>query len=179
MKHTTDFVIRPALREDWEQILAIYNYYILNSVCNFEYDAYTLSSRACWFEQFQHQSMHQLLVGTHLHQVAGYIATTPFSQVSGYYTSANVSIYCHPQYTRSGLGSKLLKALIDASHSTGIHKLYAGITVPNNPSVQLFTKYGFIQSGYFKEVGFKFNQYLDVVWFEKFIRRINGNPQQL
>lgn len=165
---SSDFIIRPALPHDWDEIVLIYNHYILNSVFNFEYDAYTVQSRLSWFKQFENQIAYQLLVSCNKdNEVVGYAASTPFSQVAGYRTSANMSIYCHPEYINIGLGSRLLDALIEQGKSTQIHRMYAGITVPNNSSLQLFKKYGFIQAAYFKEVGYKFNQYWDVVWLEK------------
>mgnify|MGYP003574908146 CR=1 FL=1 len=165
---STKFIIRPGLSNDWGEIILIYNYYILNSAFNFEYDIYTVQSRLSWFEQFQNETAYQLLVGCNKdNQVVGYAASTPFNQTAGYYTSVNISIYCHPEYINIGLGSKLLQTLMAQSESTNIHRMYAGITMPNNASLQLFKKYGFIQTAYFEEVGYKFNQYWDVVWLGK------------
>ena len=48
-----------------------------------------------------------------------------------------------------------------------IHRAYAGITMPNDASVALHTKFGFRQAGYFTEQGRKFERYWDVAWFEK------------
>jgi len=172
---TEEITIRPALRQDWEQIVEIYNYYIVNTSYNFDYDVYTVQSRLSWFEQFQNQSVYQLLVGINeSDQVVAYAATTPFGQNAGYHTSANISIYCHPDYIKAGLGSRLLERIIEQCKSTGIHNLYAGITVSNDSSMKLFRKYNFIQVAHFNEVGYKFNQFWDVVWYEK---RMNGKSE--
>jgi phosphinothricin acetyltransferase len=165
---TTHFLIRQAVTEDWEQIVSIYNHYILNTVFNFEYDSYTLQSRLPWFNQFQDNKSYRLLVGINdNNQVIGYAATTPFSSIAGYHISVNISVYCHLQYTRLGLGSALVKELIEECKLSNIHRIYAGITIPNKPSMKLFQKFNFIQVAHFKEVGHKFKQFWDVVWFEK------------
>ena len=165
---TTHYLIRHARTEDWEQIVSIYNHYILNTVFNFEYDAYTLQSRLPWFDQFQGNQPYRLLVGVNENnQVIGYAATTPFSAIAGYQTSVNISVYCHSQYTGIGLGSALVKALIEECKLLKLHKIYAGITIPNHLSMKLFQKFNFIQVAHFKEVGHKFKQYWDVAWFEK------------
>lgn len=166
---SSEFIIRPALSHDWDEIVLIYNHYILNTVFNFEYDIYTVQSRLSWFQQFQEQTAYQLLVCCNQkdNKVVGFAASTPFSPMAGYHTSINISIYFLPEYTNKGLGSKLLNTLLEHSKSTHIHNMYAGLTVPNYPSLQLFKKFGFIQVAYFKEVGYKFNKYWDVVWLEK------------
>ncbi len=162
-----NFLIRPAVPKDWEQIVSIYNYYILNTVFNFEYDIYTLQTRLPWLQQFQDNQLYQLLVGVNEdNRVIGYAASTPFSPIVGYQTSINISVYCHSKYTGIGLGSALVKELINVSKRSNIHRIYAGITVPNNPSMKLFQKLNFIQVAHFKEVGYKFQQYWDVVWLE-------------
>ena len=162
-----NYLIRHAVTEDREQIVSIYNYYILNTVFNFEYDIYTLQTRLPWFEQFKDDQPYRLLVGVNENNhVMGYGATTPFSAIAGYQTSVNISVYCHSQYTGIGLGSALVKALIEECKLLKLHKIYAGITIPNNPSMKLFKKFNFMQVAHFKEVGHKFKQYWDVAWFE-------------
>jgi L-amino acid N-acyltransferase YncA len=162
------FLIRPAIPQDWEQIVSIYNYYILNTVFNFEYEIYTLQSRSSWLQQFQDSQLYRLLVGVNEdNSVIGYAATTPFSAIAGYHTSVNISVYCHSKFIHIGLGSALVKELIEQCRLSKIHRIYAGITIPNNPSMKLFRKFNFSQIAHFKEVGHKFKQYWDVVWFEK------------
>lgn len=163
-----EFIIRPASPHDWNEIILIYNYYILNSVFNFEYEICTMESRLPWFQQFQNQTPYQLWVSCNKdNQVTGYAASTPFNLTAGYHTSVNISIYCHPEYINRGLGSKLLQTLIEQMQRNNIHRMYAGITIPNYLSLQLFKKFGFMQAAYYHEVGYKFNQYWDVVWLEK------------
>ena len=57
----------------------------------------------------------------------------------------------------------------------GIHRVYAGIALPNPPSVRLHEYFGFRHVGTFSEVGNKFGRYWDVAWFER--RRPDGRPE--
>lgn len=171
---TEKIIIRQAVKHDWKQIIEIYNYYIINTPYTFDYDIHTIQTRLSWFEQFQTSSVYQLLVAINeKNQVVAYAATTPFGQNAGYHTSASISIYCHPHCTQSGLGSRLLEVIIEQCKSTKIHNIYAGITVSNDASVQLFRKFNFTEVAHFSEVGYKFNQFWDVIWYEK---KLNRNP---
>ncbi|KTD59595.1 N-acyltransferase YncA [Legionella santicrucis] len=164
-----DFQIRAATKNDWPQIVSIYNYYIVNSVFNFEQQVHSLKSLTLWFNNFLDGSPHQLLVGTNKQNIViGYAATTPFSAIMGYQSSFNISIYCNPKYRGVGLGSYLLNELIERSKLISFaHRLYAGVTVSNDLSMNLFQKFGFIKVAHFTEVGYKFDRYWDVIWFEK------------
>jgi phosphinothricin acetyltransferase len=48
-----------------------------------------------------------------------------------------------------------------------VHRAYGGIALPNDGSIALHRKLGFEHVGSYHEVGFKFDRYWDVDWFEK------------
>ncbi|KTD64302.1 GNAT family N-acetyltransferase [Legionella spiritensis] len=161
--------VRRASTMDWQQIVSIYNHYIVHSVFNFEYEPYTVKTRLPWFELFQEESPYCLLVVVNAEdEVLAFGATTPFNPVAGYQTSLNMSLYCCPEWQGRGLGSLLLEALLEKGRlSLQGHRFYAGITVPNELSLKLFKKFGFIEVAHFSEVGYKFDRYWDVIWLEK------------
>ena len=43
----------------------------------------------------------------------------------------------------------------------------AAITLPNDASCAIHERFGFTRVGVLREVGRKFDQYWDVVWYEK------------
>jgi phosphinothricin acetyltransferase len=57
--------------------------------------------------------------------------------------------------------------LLEQAAPLPIHTLIGGIALPNPASVRLHEKFGFEKVGHFKEVGFKFNQWIDVGYWEK------------
>ena len=67
-----------------------------------------------------------------------------------------------PAATGKGLGSRLYKKLIDAIREMGMHAVIGGISLPNNASVGLHEKLGFVKTGQFPEVGYKFDRWVDV-----------------
>jgi L-amino acid N-acyltransferase YncA len=49
----------------------------------------------------------------------------------------------------------------------GIRAVMAGIALPNEPSVRLHEKFGLSKVAHFKEVGFKFNRWIDVGYWQR------------
>jgi L-amino acid N-acyltransferase YncA len=76
------------------------------------------------------------------------------------------SIYLRPGLEGKGLGTRLLTSLLGEVKKTRIHAVIAGITVPNARSVASQEKMGFTKIVQFKEVGFKFDQWLAVEYWK-------------
>lgn len=74
-----------------------------------------------------------------------------------------------PEYTNIGYGSKMLTQLIDDAKNNGIKNVLACIASENNQSIEFHKKQGFIECGRFKKVGYKFDQFFDVIWMQKFL----------
>jgi len=68
---------------------------------------------------------------------------------------------------RLGIGQKLYQTLFEELDTGMVHNLIAVITIPNEASVGLHEKMGFVKVGHFKEVGYKFDQWLDVGFWQK------------
>ncbi|MFX1445141.1 MAG: GNAT family N-acetyltransferase [Promethearchaeota archaeon] len=74
-----------------------------------------------------------------------------------------------PEYTKKGFGTLMLSQLINDAESNGINNLLACIASQNIQSIKFHEKHGFIECGRFKNVGYKFNQFFDLVWMQKFL----------
>ena len=48
-----------------------------------------------------------------------------------------------------------------------VHRAYGGVALPNPASIALHERFGYKQVATYTEVGFKFDRYWDVIWFEK------------
>ncbi len=59
-----------------------------------------------------------------------------------------------------------MKPLIEAARQRGLHAILAGIDAENEASIRLHASFGFVKAAHFKEVGFKFGRWLDVVYME-------------
>ena len=77
------------------------------------------------------------------------------------------TIYLAPEACGRGIGRRLYAALFEAIQGAGIHRVLAGVTLPNEASLRLHAAFGFEPVGVFREVGWKFDRYWDVAWFER------------
>ncbi|MEH6457169.1 MAG: N-acetyltransferase family protein, partial [Cocleimonas sp.] len=80
------------------------------------------------------------------------------------------TVYASHKMTTKGVGTKLYQALFDwieNQSTTPIKSLMGVIALPNDASVALHKKTGFVEAGYFKEVGYKFDQWVDVAFYQK------------
>ena len=99
-------------------------------------------------------------------RVLGYAYAGKWKSRCAYRYSVESSIYLAKEATGRGLGTKLYVALIDALRAKGIHSIIGGIALPNPASVGVSEKLGFQKIGQFKEVGWKFEQWIDVGYWE-------------
>ncbi|MFC1482021.1 GNAT family N-acetyltransferase, partial [Candidatus Neomarinimicrobiota bacterium] len=120
-----------------------------------------------WFDE--HGDDYPLLVGTKDDQVVGWAALSSWSDRCSYKTTGEVSIYVAEQSRGQGFGNQLLEALIKAGRQADIHLAVARIAEGNPASVALHEKYGFKISGKMSEAGYKFGNFLDVIFMEQLL----------
>ncbi|MEM8503758.1 MAG: N-acetyltransferase family protein [Cyanobacteria bacterium P01_D01_bin.1] len=154
--------------EDIEALVHLYNRYIEETTITFDIQPHTVDQRReHWLSHYQLSGRHRLLVAECDKKVVGYASSSQFRTKAAYDTSVETSIYVDMSLQARGVGTQLYTALFDALSTEDVHRAYAGITMPNDISVAIHTKFGFKQVGLFKEVGRKFGKYWDVAWFEK------------
>ena len=82
------------------------------------------------------------------------------------------SVYLAPDMHRRGIGRILYSTLIETLERQGYRTLIGGITLPNPGSVGLHEAFGYVKVAHFPRVGWKFNQWHDVGYWELQL----GNP---
>ena len=162
--------IRCVEESDLEALTSIYNHYVLNTNATFDVNTFSVKQRQSWLAQFNNPR-HQCWVVCDNTESAlpciGYATSLPFKIKKAYELSVESSIYLHPDYGKRGLGTLLYQKLFSELAGTDLHRCYAGIALPNSASISLHENFGFKKAGHYKEVGWKFGQYWDVVWMEK------------
>lgn len=159
--------LRLAEPGDLPGIVELYNHYVRETPITFDVDPYTVETRTPWFQQFAATGPHKLVVAVEGENVLGYAGTMPFRPKAAYARSVETTIYVHKDATGRGLGVALYEALFDALRGEPVHRLLAGMTLPNAASEKLHERLGFTSCGVFGEVGYKFGQYWDVRWYER------------
>jgi L-amino acid N-acyltransferase YncA len=158
-------MLRPATAADSVAIAAIYNHYIVNTVVTFEEEEISSAEMAHRIAEVQ-AAGRPWLVWEENDRVLGYSYASGWKSRCSYRFSLETTVYLDQAATRRGLGTKLYTALIDALRPTKTHALIGGIALPNAGSVALHEKLGFQKIAHFKEVGWKFDQWIDVGYWE-------------
>ena len=158
--------VRPAIHEDLPGILAIYNEAVLNTTASYDYEPGTLENRVVWFEDHVRDNFPVFVAVNEAGRVVGWSALNRYRDRKGYQFTTENSVYVAADARGRGIGKLLMRPLIDAARERGLHAILAGIDAQNVASIRLHASFGFVKVAHFKEVGFKFGRWLDVVYLE-------------
>jgi len=159
--------IRPAQLTDVPAILSIYNDAVIHSTASYDYEPNTLDQRTAWFQQHQQQSFPVLVAVNELDAAVGWGSLSKFREKIGYQYTVEHSVYVASDHRRQGIGRLLLLALIDSARCLGKRTLIGGIDASNEASICLHQSLGFEQVAYFKQVGYKFECWLDLIFMQR------------
>ncbi len=160
--------IRPAMEGDVASIANIYNYFITTSTATFEETPVTTSEMAGRIQKVAAKSL-PWLVASATTDLVGYAYATPWRQRSAYRFSVETTVYVDPTAQRRGVGRALYTALFSELTDQGFKCAIGGITLPNAPSIALHESLGMRQVAQFQSVGFKFDRWLDVGYWQKLL----------
>ena len=146
---------------DWNQVRAIYRDGIATGNATFETGA------PAWEQWDAAHFPFARLVARRGDEVVGWAALAPVSQRSVYGGVADVSIYVSRANRGSGIGSKLLEALIEESERHGIWTLQAGIFPENAASLSLHRSCGFREVGRRERIGKMNGNWRDTILLER------------
>lgn len=161
----TGTIIRAVTENDLAEILYIYNDAILNTTSVYNYLPHTLEMRREWFFQKQKDDF-PVLVAEQNGIVIGFSTYGHFRAWAAYKYSVEVSVYIHPEYRGKGIAKLLYPPLFQKAREQQLHVLMAGIDASNIASIKLHEQFGFKTVGLFKEVGYKFDKWLDLQFMQ-------------
>ncbi len=157
--------IRDATGEDAAAIAAIYNPYILDSTISFEEQAVTSEDMATRIAGVQDGGLPWLVLERD-GVIAGYAYATKWRVRHAYRFSVETSVYLARGQGGRGGGTTLYETLLERLRAAGCHLAIGGIAQPNPASVALHEKLGYKKVAHFSEVGFKFDRWIDVGYWE-------------
>jgi phosphinothricin acetyltransferase len=155
---------RPVKDGDAKNIAGIYNHYVRETVITFEERPVSIGEMAGRISAVS--AKYPWLVMEENGDVSGYAYVNTWKERYAYRYAAELSIYLKAGLEGKGRGTELMKALLDAVRRTELHALVSGITLPNERSVALHEKFGFVKIARFNEIGFKLGRWLDVGYWE-------------
>ena len=157
-------IIANVSSEDYQQIVDIYNYYILNSTCTFEISTITVADMA---NRIAHiTSKYPFVVLKDEEKVMGYAYIHELNEREAFNISCEISLYMAKEYTGKGLAKLLMEDMIRKAKQMSIKNIVALITSENTNSINFHYKYGFKKVGTLTDIGFKFNRYLSLDYLQ-------------
>lgn len=157
--------IRTAREEDLPAILDIYNHVILNTAAVYHYEAHTLEMRKAWYDT-RVQGGYPVFVAESEGKLAGFSSYGPFRPWPAYKYTVENSVYVAEGQRGKGIGGLLMEPLIQHARGKDMHAIIAVIDADNDASVQLHRRFGFGEVGHFKQVGYKFGRWLNLIFME-------------
>ena len=158
-------MIRDALATDGEALASIYNPYITDGVISFEYDAVDRHEMA---RRIHHiTARYPWIVYEADGQIQGYAYASRWKERSAYHYCAETTVYLRQGQEGQGLGTLLYEELLGRLPAYEVKIAIGCIALPNEASVALHEKLGFEKVGHFPEVGYKFDQWIDIGYWRK------------
>ena len=159
-------IIREADASDAASIASIYNHYVAETVVTFDEQPVTVQEMARRVEEVHAVSL-PWLVAEQDNRVVGYAYASPWKRRAAYRFSVEISVYLDPNHLGRRLGTRLYSELFAILRNSQAHAVIGGIALPNDASVALHEKFGMHKVAVFEEVGFKFNRWIDVGYWER------------
>jgi len=159
--------IRPADVDDAARLAGIYNWHVRNGTATFETEPPDAAEIAQRISTVQSKQLPWLVAVTE-GRIAGYAYAGTYRPRPAYRFTVENSIYLHPELTGKGIGSLLMAPLLEACAERGCRQMIAVIgDSANAASIRLHEKFGFRHVGVFRDVGFKFDRWLDTVLMQR------------
>ena len=150
------YIHRDATEGDLARVVEIYNFAVAARTCSCDLEPTTVEARRPSF--LQHTPGHRPFwvaedSSNASFGVAGYLGFFHFmNERPGYFITADLAIYLHPEYQGKGLGTYLIEQAIAQAPSLGIETLTGTIFASNTSSIALFKKFGFERWGFMPRV---------------------------
>ena len=159
--------IRLATTADAGFINSIQNHYVVHSTATFLTEPLTLEQRLAWLNG--RSQAHPVTVAQVDDSVVGWGALEVFRGRPAYRHTAELSIYVHHEWHRRGFGRAILADLLARARALGHHTLVGGCCSESTAVIALLEASGFSRIAHFREVGRKFDRWLDVVFLQRLL----------
>lgn len=163
-------MIRPACIEDSSRICGIYNHYVESTVITFEEEPVATAEMRNRIQSGS-ETLPWMVCEVE-GQIIGYAYASQWKSRCAYRYSVESSIYLSSDSVGAGIGTQLYGALLEELRQLGFHSVIGGVALPNPASVALFEKFGFEKVAHFREVGRKFDRWIDVGYWQLILQDV-------
>jgi phosphinothricin acetyltransferase len=156
------FSLRPATLADAEEIRVIYNYEVEHTTATFDLVPRSLEDQRTWLSARSGALTAVVAVDDTSGEVLGFASLSPYKERAAYRTSVEDSVYVRRDAHGRGIGKALLTHVVDLAADSGFHAVMARIEASGTTSRALHASCGFHLVGIERQIGRKFNRWLDV-----------------
>ena len=161
--------VRAAHADDVAAMTEIYNDVVTTSTAIYTSQPSTLPERSEWYRARTGAGF-PVLAAMQSGELVGYASFAEFRGAwPGYLHSVEHSVYVRADHWRQGVGSALVRALFPLAAALDKHVMIGGIDAANEGSLHMHEHLGFQRVAHFREVGRKFDRWLDLVFVQRFI----------
>jgi len=166
--------VRVAKASDAQQILEIYSPYVKGSACTFETEVPSENEfKARILKNIQ---VRPWLVCTVADSIICYVYASGHRERAAYQWCCESSVYTHNDFQGMGIGRELYKVLFQILKMQGYRNIYAGITLPNDASIRLHEKCGFMHFATYENIGYKLGEWKNVGWWRLSVNHYDRKP---
>lgn len=164
-----DVSVRPARDADLDAVAAIYDREVRDGTATFDI---LPPPRSKWegLLTSSHPGDHFVVAvaeGGAEGTVLGFAYSSAFRPKGAYDRTREVTVYVDPSATGRGVGRLLYDDLLARMTRGGVRTALACISLPNDASERLHRACGFERQGVLRDVGRKFDRWIDIVWWQK------------
>lgn len=163
----SNYTFQEAKEEHLAALLEIYNYYVLNTTATFHASPLSVTDmrKLVLFDDCKYRTF----VIKEYEVIMGYVLLTQHKTREAYDRTGEVTVYLQHNFTGFGVGSRAVQYIEEFARDKGFHVLIATICGDNDKSIQMFERNGYEKCAHYKQVGRKFDQWLDVVAYQKLL----------
>ena len=158
----TEVTTRPATIADAGAIAEIYNREVMETTATFDLVPRSLEQQQAWLGDRSGAFSAMVAVDTATKQIIGFASLSPYKERAAYRTTVENSVYVHRDFGGRGVGKLMMSELIGTARAAGFHAIIARIEASSVASRALHASCGFELVGIERQVGRKFNKWLDV-----------------
>ncbi len=156
--------VRAVTTADAAAICAIYNPYVEQTVISFEQAPVAETDMARRIAEYT--ALYPWLVAAVNGKVVAYAYATRWRTRAAYDYTLESTVYVDKEYTGRGIARPLYLQLLRELKARGVRAVVGCIALPNDASVALHEKCGFVKVAHFPQVGRKFERWIDVGFWQ-------------
>jgi len=165
-------MVRAATESDLPALLAIYNEVITTSTAVYALEPSALDERQAWLSSRCAMGFPVLVAVASRDDVLGFASFGEWRGAwPGYRYTVEHSVHVRHDVRGQGVGRALVEALFSRALALGKHVMIGGIDAANEASIRFHERLGFERVAHFREVGRKFDRWLDLVFMQRFLDR--------